>query len=387
MADYIQIKTSIIRWACNRIGSLYSELSASKDFKRLSNEKGGAVSLTLKQAEKLAKVLRYPFVFLLLDSPVTDIDKLPIADFRSIEGKEIKPNINLKEQIEYCQNQQDWFSDYVNTCDLDVFKYNGKFSLHDDPQEVGLKLKEFLKITYKLSKNANDYLKRLKVILENNGILVSSSKVLKNTQNRLSLSDFRGFALYDDNAPLIFINGNDSTSAQIFTLCHELGHIVLGQSGVSDVVKNNSKKIEKWCNEFAANILMPKNDVIDTFDQYINISQFLQDATKLFHVSTNALLLKIYNLNLIDKDTFDKEWAKAKALYKDCLKSLQESNGKSSGNYYKTVNSRLSHRLLQSLISSTSVGKTTFRDAAYLLGMKSVSTFDKLVKNSLRANW
>lgn len=386
MADYIQIKTSIIRWACNRIGSLYSELSASKDFKRLSNEKDGAVSLTLKQAEKLAKVLRYPFVFLLLDSPVTDIDKLPIADFRSIEGKEIKPNINLKEQIEYSLNQQDWFSDYVNTCDLDVFKYNGKFSLHDDPQEVGLKLKEFLKITYKLSKNANDYLKRLKIILENNGILVSSSKVLKNTQNRLSLSDFRGFALYDDNAPLIFINGNDSTSAQIFTLCHELGHIVLGQSGVSDVVKNNSKKIEKWCNEFAANILMPKNDVIDTFDQYINISQFLQDATKLFHVSTNALLLRIYNLNLIDKDTFDKEWAKAKALYKDCLKSLQESNGKSSGNYYKTVNSRLSHRLLQSLISSTSVGKTTFRDAAYLLGMKSVSTFDKLVKNSLRAN-
>lgn len=386
MADYIQIKTSIIRWACNRIGSLYSELSASKDFKRLSNEKDGAVSLTLKQAEKLAKVLRYPFVFLLLDSPVTDIDKLPIADFRSIEGKEVKPNINLKEQIEYCQNQQDWFSDYVNTCDLDVFKYNGKFSLHDDPQEVGLKLKEFLKITYKLSKNANDYLKRLKIILENNGILVSSSKVLKNTQNRLSLSDFRGFALYDDNAPLIFINGNDSTSAQIFTLCHELGHIVLGQSGVSDVVKNNSKKIEKWCNEFAANILMPKNDVIDTFDQYINISQFLQDATKLFHVSANALLLRIYNLNLIDKDTFDKEWAKAKALYKDYLKSLQESNGKSSGNYYKTVNSRLSHRLLQSLISSTSVGKTTFRDAAYLLGLKSVSTFDKLVKNSLGAN-
>lgn len=386
MADYIQIKTSIIRWACNRIGFLYSELSASKDFKRLSNEKDGAVSLTLKQAEKLAKVLRYPFVFLLLDSPVTDIDKLPIADFRSIEGKEIKPNINLKEQIEYCQNQQDWFSDYVNTCDLDVFKYNGKFSLHDDPQEVGLKLKEFLKITYKLSKNANDYLKRLKIILENNGILVSSSKVLKNTQNRLSLSDFRGFALYDDNAPLIFINGNDSTSAQIFTLCHELGHIVLGQSGVSDVVKNNSKKIEKWCNEFAANILMPKNDVIETFDQYINISQFLQDAPKLFHVSTNALLLRIYNLNLIDKDTFDKEWAKAKALYKDYLKSLQESNGKSSGNYYKTVNSRLSHRLLQSLISSTSVGKTTFRDAAYLLGLKSVSTFDKLVKNSLGAN-
>ena len=386
MADYIQIKTSIIRWACNRIGSLYSELSASKDFKRLSNEKDGAVSLTLKQAEKLAKVLRYPFVFLLLDSPVTDIDKLPIADFRSIEGKEVKPNINLKEQIEYCQNQQDWFSDYVNTCDLDVFKYNGKFSLHDDPQEVGLKLKEFLKITYKLSKNANDYLKRLKIILENNGILVSSSKVLKNTQNRLSLSDFRGFALYDDNDPLIFINGNDSASAQIFTLCHELGHIVLGQSGVSDVVKNNTKKIEKWCNEFAANILMPKNDVIDTFDQYINISQFLQDATKLFHVSANALLLRIYNLNLIDKDTFDKEWAKAKALYKDYLKSLQESNGKSSGNYYKTVNSRLSHRLLQSLISSTSVGKTTFRDAAYLLGLKSVSTFDKLVKNSLGAN-
>lgn len=387
MAEYIQIKTSIIRWACDRIGSLYSELSAYKDFKRLTKEKDGAVSLTLKQAEKLAKVLRYPFVYLLLDSPVTDIDKLPIADFRSIEGKGVKPNINLKEQIEYCQNQQDWFSDYVNACDLDVFKYNGKFSIQDDPQEAGLKLKDYLKISYKLSLNANDYLVRLKVILENNGILVSSSKVLKNTQHRLSLSDFRGFALYDDNAPLIFINGNDSISAQIFTLCHELGHIVLGQSGVSDVARNNTRKIEKWCNEFAANILMPKNDVIDTFNQYIDISQFLQEATKVFHVSSTALLIRIYNLNLIDKDTFLKEWVKAKVLYQDELMTIQASYVSSNYIYYKTVYSSLSHLLLQSLISSTSVGKTPFRDAAYLLGLKSVSSFDKLVNTYSEATF
>lgn len=386
MADYIQIKTSVIRWACDRIGFLYSELSASNDFKALAKETEGVVSLTLKQAEKLAKVLRYPFVYLLLDSPVTDIDKLPIADFRSCEGKSVKPNINLKEQIEYCQNQQDWFSDYVNTCDLDVFKYNGKFSLHDDPQDAGLKLKKFFKISYRLNLNADDYLERLKCIFENSGILVTSSKVLKNTQHRLSLSDFRGFALFDDNAPLIFINGNDSTSAQIFTLCHELGHIVLGQSGVSDVVKNNTIKIETWCNEFAATILMPKKDVIDTFYQHINISQFLADATKIFHVNGIALLHRIYNLNLIDKDTLHKEWVKAEATYQDELKTLQSSSERSNFSYYKTVYSRLSRLLLQSLISSTSVGNTTFRDATYLLGLKSVSSFDRLVKTSIEAN-
>ena len=55
MADYIQIKTSIIRWACNRIGSLYSELSASKDFKRLSNEKDGAEYLTDEAFNKFVR--------------------------------------------------------------------------------------------------------------------------------------------------------------------------------------------------------------------------------------------------------------------------------------------------------------------------------------------
>ncbi|MGN0902484.1 MAG: ImmA/IrrE family metallo-endopeptidase [Succinivibrio sp.] len=379
MADYIQIKASVIRWACDRIGIIYSELS-TRDFKGLEREKDGVVNLTLKQAEKLAKVLRYPFVYLLLDSPVTDIDKLPINDFRSINSEEVRPSINLKEQIEYCQSQQDWFSDYVKNCGIDTFEYNGKYSLNEQPQEAGQQIRDFLKISYKDSKNAKEYLTKLKEIFENNCILVSSSKVLRNTNHRLKLSEFRGFSLYDRDAPLIFINRNDSDTAQIFTLCHELGHICLGESGVSDVARDNIKKTERWCNEFAANILMPKKDVIDVFNRYDTVGHFLESAVKVFHVSVNAMLVRIYNLSLIDKNTFDIEWEKAEEQYHEYLNSMHQSKGSSGGNYFHTVRSRSSGLLLQSLISSTSVGETTFRDAAYLLGLKSVSVFDKLVK-------
>jgi Zn-dependent peptidase ImmA (M78 family) len=138
------------------------------------------------------------------------------------------------------------------------------------------------------------------------GVLVMCSGVaLNNNRRRLDPDEFRGLALADDLAPLVFINGADTKAAQMFTLAHELAHLWRGESALSDVAPTSvaSHEVEVWCNRVAAELLVPA----DVLKQELRGSDALEDVSGLsrrFKVSTLVVLRRLLDVGSVSRQAF-----------------------------------------------------------------------------------
>src|SRR5690625_1640536 len=92
-----------------------------------------------------------------------------------------------------------------------------------------------------------------------------------NVHRRLDRNELRGFAIMADRARVVLINTTDTPQAQIFTLLHEFAHLLLGESGVSDLSPHNPRKIERACNRLAAEFLVPSADFSELWRKDLKI--------------------------------------------------------------------------------------------------------------------
>jgi Zn-dependent peptidase ImmA (M78 family) len=206
------------------------------------------------------------------------------------------------------------------------------------------------------------------------GIMVMcSGVVLNNNTRRLDPEEFRGFALSDSHAPLVFINGADTKAAQMFTLAHELAHIWLGQSAVSDAQASlvPEHQVERWCNNVAAELLVPLAVLLQEYDRSLNLRASLDRLARRFKVSTLVILRRIHDAGGLTREEFWRE-------YETELKRLLAISKNSGGNFYLTQAARVSKRFARALVMSTLEGQTLHRDAFRMLGFAKLDTFKKL---------
>ncbi len=370
----IQPKT--LSWALKRSHAPLEDIAKSAHVKVADLEswqKGKKAPPTIRQAQHLAQVLHIPFGYLFLSEPPKD--DLPLPDLRTIRNEELKfPSPELQDVIDDVLRKRDWYKEYLLQQGTEPVKFIGRFNVKNAVQKVAADISEVLGINESLRKKVSsweEFLRELIDVAQANRILVLRSGIVGNNTHRpLSVEEFRGFAISDDVAPLIFLNGKDSKAAQIFTLAHEIVHLWLGASGISnlDIREEvlHQKEIELFCNSVAAEILVPEKSFLENWSKRVSIEDNLHKLVRKYRVSSLVVLRRVLDLQLISLKAYREACDVEEEKFKQ-----HESRGKeeSGGNFYSTFLMRNSGLLTSTIVAGALEGKVLYREASRLLGV------------------
>ncbi len=377
----MQISPAILEWAAKQCGlsmvGLIDSLGVAKPDRLLSGE------LTPRQIEKLAKKANIPFGYFFLDAPPENLHH-SLPDLRQLPHP-IPLSQDFFDTLNDILRKQQWYLDYLEEQGIEKLSFVGKFKFTSaqPAATVAADIRDTLNLTLneqKQCKNTETFYQLLSRQIESIGILVFKNGVVKNNNSRnLSVEEFRGFAIADCRAPVIFINGKDSETAWIFTLAHELAHIWLGESGVSDIpneLKNSQhRELESYCNQIAAELLLPEQEFLTAWVaqlESLETQRKIDALSKIFKVSRWVVARRAYNLGKIQQDEY--------------VATIQMTQKKSTegGDFYRMLPVRNSKRLTQAIVNSAMSGKTMLREAASLLNVKphTIIEMSKHLENS-----
>jgi len=363
----------VLRWAAHRARLHDDEITAR--FPKWLMWLSGDAQPTLKQLENFARLTHTAIGYFFLPEPPAL--SLPVPDFRTLRDETLpEPSSELLDTLYLCQQRQDWYRDYARLHGLSALAFIGSAHVRNAPEAIAQRMRETLNLSAESRRQLPTWTEALRQLIakaEDAGVMVMASSVVgSNSHRKLDVGEFRGFALADEFAPLIFLNGADSKAAQMFTLAHELAHLWLGASGVSDTQAGHipEQRTERWCNQVAAELLMPLQELRTAHQLNTPISTEIQRLAREFKVSTLVALRRLFDAGFIDQTALWQHYRDEQAR----LRGL-ELRGKGGGDFYRSLGARASKRFARAVVSSALEGQTLFQDAFRMLGVRKTTTF------------
>ncbi len=363
----VPVNPELLRWARERAGVVQEYLAAK--FKKLPEWESGDTQPTLKQLEAFARAVHVPFGYLFLREPPDE--RLPISDFRTVaDTATTRASPDLIDTLYTMQRRQAWLREHLVENEAEPLVFAASARLADDPVAVGREMWRTLGLDEGWAagvRSWQDAVNELRRMIEQLGVMaVINGIVGNNTHRRLSVAEFRGFALTDRYAPLIFVNGADAKSAQMFTLAHELAHVWLGEGGLSgfENLLPGGTDVEDWCNRAAAEFLVPSRELREFWIQVRREQHPFEALGRLFKVSPVVAARRAMDLKLIERSAFFEFYGR----YID-----REHRGgatPSGGNFYNTQNARVGKLFAAHVMGAAMGGEIGFREAYELTGLR-----------------
>ncbi len=379
MSVRVEVRPSLLEWARARSGVALDDWD--RRFPRYEAWLAGESAPTLKQLEEFAHKTHTPIGFLFLDAP--PVEPIPIPDFRTVGDRPVGGgdvvSADLLDVVYTCQARQEWYRDHQ------LLNGEARLAFLDTATTATPTEQTAAEMANTFGWNAeararcrtwDDALSRLRENAEAVGVLVMISGIVgSDTHRKLDPDEFRGFALADAYAPVVFVNGADGKAAQVFTLAHELAHLWLGATGLSDLepVSVRDNTVERWCNRVAAELLVPMEEFRDLIGAQADVRSQLQSLAEHFRVSTQVVLGQFRDAGRLTWDEYLHEMEVERAR----VAAIVAERG-SGGNYYNTKPVQIGKRFARALVASAMEGQTSYTEAFRLLGLKKASTFDGL---------
>jgi Zn-dependent peptidase ImmA (M78 family) len=363
----VQVKPQLLRWACER--ARIDERKLSARFPKLEAWIRGETQPTFKQIEAFATATHVPLGYFFLPEP--PVERLPIQDFRTVREDVARPSADLLDTIYAMQRRQDFLREERRDGESEALDFVGSARIEDDPEAVGREMRRVVGLDDGWAaevKTWTEAVGELRRRTEKLGVIaVVNGVVGNNTSRKLDVHEFRGFALTDPYAPLIFVNGSDAKSAQMFTLAHELAHVWLGRDGEGvsgfEGIFPGDQRVERFCDRAAAELLVPAGELKQQWTTVKLENDPFGRIARHFKVSPIVAGRRAMDLRLVGRAAFFK-------FYDDYTQRERARVKTDGGDFYSTQNARLGQSFARAVMRAALEGRLSFKEAYNLTGLR-----------------
>jgi len=301
------VEPKVLRWTRENSGVDFDaiEKRIGADEATVRGWEAGNGNPTMAQLRKLADLYKFAIAVFYLPEPPDDSTKM--KDFRRLPKEQSADfSAKLRHLIRQTRYRQEWLRDYRADNDYPEIKFVGSASERSNSADLGKAIRSSLGVTIAeqrgwTSRDAafSAWLKRVEGI----GVCVFQS-------SDVDIKEMRGFALPDSIAPVIMVNSKDGRAARIFTLLHEVAHIALGESGISNMVpavNGRDQRIETLCNGAAAEALVPSSGfkVMVEKSPSIESDGTILEFSTYYRVSEEVIVRKMYDLGFVTREFYE----------------------------------------------------------------------------------
>ena len=368
MVEYIQgINPTIVKWARERSGYTLEDVATSlnKDVETISDWESGEQAPTYVQLETLAGKYKRPIAIFFFPEPPHETDFVGQLALRSSEIEQLDPGIRIllrqarARQLSLMELNMD-----ANPAETKIFR-DLHAQLGDSPTELAQQTRAYLDISIDTQagwNSAKEALGNWLESVEEKGIFVFKAAFQNDSVD--------GFCLVHEQFPVIYLNNSRSSVRQIFSLFHELAHLLLGESGITRGINPVGEQIEVFCNQFAAEFLVPSGNLETVLDYPVYNDAAIEELANYYKVSRPVILLKLVDRGIF---TFEDYWQKTEQWNEEYESRLERGVGAESpggGNYYNTRAVYLGYRFMELAFSKYYQGQCSMEELAEHLNVK-----------------